>query len=76
MVASAVGGIPLQVIHKLTGMLAHSVEGTAYQIRFLLSNPAIARRLGENGHEHVKENFLITRNLKRYLLLFLTLGGS
>ncbi len=70
-VASAVGGIPSQVIHKVTGMLAHSVEGTAYQIRFLLSNPDFARKLGENGHEHVKENFLITHNLKRYLLLFL-----
>jgi trehalose synthase len=75
-IAGAVGGIPLQIIHKLTGVLAHSVEGTAYQIRFLLSNPAIAKRLGENGHEHVRENFLITSNLKRYLLLFLTLSGA
>jgi len=72
-VASAVGGIPLQVLHKHTGLLAHSVEGTAYQIRFLLSHPAIATRLGEHGHEHVKENFLITHNLKRYLVLFLIL---
>jgi trehalose synthase len=72
-VASAVGGIPIQVIHKHTGLLAHSVEGTAYQIRFLLSHPDIARRLGERGHEHVKENFLITNNLKRYLTLFLML---
>lgn len=72
-VASAVGGIPRQVIHKLTGMLVHSVEGCAYQIRFLLSNPEFARTLGEYGHEHVKENFLITGNLKRYLLLFLAL---
>jgi trehalose synthase len=71
-VASAVGGIPLQVIHKHTGLLARSVEGTAYQIRYLLSHPEIAAKLGENGHEHVKENFLITQNLKRYLLLFLT----
>ncbi|MGH9804992.1 MAG: glycosyltransferase [Candidatus Acidiferrales bacterium] len=72
-VASAVGGIPSQVIHKLTGMLVHSVEGCAYQIRYLLSNPAFARELGENGYEHVKENFLITSKLKRYLLLFLLL---
>lgn len=72
-VASAVGGIPNQVIHKHTGLLAHSVEGTAYQVRFLLSHPEIAARLGENGHAHVKENFLITQNLKRYLTLFLTL---
>lgn len=72
-VASAVGGIPTQVIHKHTGLLAHSVEGTAYQIRFLLSHPEIAARLGEQGHQHVKENFLITQNLKRYLTLFLIL---
>jgi trehalose synthase len=70
-VASAVGGIPLQVIHKHTGLLAHSVEGAAYQIRFLLSHPEIAKRLGEQGHEHVRENFLITGNLRRYLTLFL-----
>jgi len=72
-VASAVGGIPSQVIHKTTGMLVHSVEGAAYQIRFLLSNPGFARQLGENGYEHVKENFLLTHNIKRYLLLFLIL---
>jgi trehalose synthase len=75
-VASAVGGIPTQVIHKHTGLLAHSVEGTAYQIRFLFSNPAIAARLGEQGHEHVREHFLITSNAKRYLTLFLHLLGS
>ena len=74
-VASAVGGIPTQVIHKHTGMLAHSVEGTAYQIRFLLSHPEIAERLGEQGHEHVRENFLITGNVKRYLTLFLHSAG-
>ncbi len=72
-VASAVGGIPSQVIHKLTGMLVHSVEGCAYQIRYLLSNPEFAQQIANNGHEHVKENFLITSNLKRYLLLFLIL---
>ncbi len=73
-VASAVGGIPIQIIHKHTGLLAHSVEGTAYQIRFLLSHPEIATKLGEHGHQHVKENFLITQKLKRYLTLFLTLA--
>lgn len=75
-VASAVGGIPTQIIHNHTGLLSHSVEGTAYQIRFLLSHPQIAARLGERGHEHVKENFLITQNIKRYLTLFLSLGGA
>ncbi len=72
-VASAVGGIPLQVIHKHTGLLAHSVEGTAYQVRFLLSNPVLAAKLGQQGHEHVREHFLITSNAKRYLTLLLHL---
>jgi trehalose synthase len=75
-IASAVGGIPTQVIHKHTGLLAHSVEGTAYQIRFLLSHPEIAAKLGVHGHEHVKENFLITQKLKRYLTLFLALAKA
>lgn len=75
-VASAVGGIPIQIIHKHTGLLAHSVEGTAYQIRFLLSHPEIAAKLGERGHQHVKENFLITQKLKRYLTLFQILARS
>jgi len=75
-VASAVGGIPVQIIHKHTGLLAHSVEGTAYQIRFLLSHPEIAAKLGEHGHEHVKENFLITQKLKRYMTLFLAMARA
>jgi trehalose synthase len=49
------------------------VEGTAYQIRFLLANPVFAKTLGENGHQHVKEHFLLTQNLRRYLVLFLVL---
>jgi len=75
-VASAVGGIPIQVIHKHTGLLSHSVEGTAYQIRYLLSHPEIAAKLGAQGHQHVKENFLITEKLKRYLTLFLSLAHA
>jgi trehalose synthase len=75
-VASAVGGIPAQVIHKQTGLLSHSVEGAAYQIRFLMSHPEIAAKLGESGHQHVRENFLITQKLKRYLTLFLALSGG
>ena len=69
-IAGDVGGIPSQVIHKLTGVLVQSVEGCAYQIRYLLTHPEFAQQLGRNGHEHVKENFLITGNLKRWMLLF------
>lgn len=69
-IAGAVGGIPNQIIHKLTGILVHSVEGCAFQIRYLLTHPEFARSIGVNGHEHVKENFLMTTNVKRWLLLF------
>jgi trehalose synthase len=69
-IAGAVGGIPNQIIHKLTGVLVHSVEGCAFQIRYLLTHPEFARRIGASGREHVKENFLITTNVKRWLLLF------
>jgi glycosyltransferase involved in cell wall biosynthesis len=75
-VAYEVGGIPTQVIHKHTGLLAHDMEGRAYWIRFLLSNPAIAAKLGEQGHEHVREHFLIASNAKRYLTLFLHFRGN
>jgi len=75
-IAGAVGGIPTQVIHKLTGVLVHSVEGCAYQIRYLLTHPEYAGQLGKNGREHVKENFLMTTNVKRWLLLFQILLGT
>jgi trehalose synthase len=68
-IAGAVGGIPNQIIHKLTGALVHSVDGCAYQIRYLLTHPDFARQLGQNGHEHVKENFLMSTNVRRWLLL-------
>lgn len=72
-VASAVGGIPLQVKHRYSGLLVHSIEGCAYAVKQLLSNPGLAKRLGENGREHVRENFLLTRHLTDYLLTFLSL---
>jgi trehalose synthase len=75
-IAGAVGGIPTQVIPKLTGMLVHSIEGCAYQIRYLLTHSDFANQLGKNGQEHVKENFLMTTNLRRWLMLFRILSGT
>jgi trehalose synthase len=74
-IAGDVGGIPSQVIHKLTGMLVHSVEECADQIRYLLTHPPVAAELGKNGREHVKENFLMSSNAKRWMLLFHVLMG-
>jgi len=75
-VASAVGGIPLQVKHGYSGLLVHSVEGAAHAIKQLLHYPEYATRLGENGREHVRHNFLLTRHLREYVLMFLTVGSA
>lgn len=72
-IASAVGGIPLQIKHNITGILVHSIEGMAFQIRYLLKHPDVMEKLGEYGHEYVKQKFLLTRNLKDYLLLIIAL---
>lgn len=72
-IASAVGGIPLQIAHKHSGILTCSVAGTAHYLKELLSDPEYAIKLGENGREHVKNNFLITRHIKDYLSLFISL---
>ena len=74
-IASAVGGIPTQIIDKLTGVLVQSVEGCAYQIRYLLTHPEFAEQLGQNGKEHVKENFLMISDVRRWLVLFRVLLG-
>ena len=73
-VASAVGGIPLQITHKYSGLLSRTIEGTAIYVKQLLQNPEYAEQLGKNGHNHVKHNFLITRHLRDYILLFLKTG--
>lgn len=72
-VASNVGGIPLQITHKHSGLLCHSVDGAAFAIKQFLNSPEYAKKLGENGREHIKNNYLITRHLKDYLLLSLSL---
>jgi len=71
-IAGAVGGIPLQISHRYSGILTHSIDGTAHWIKQLINEPAYAARLGENGHEHILNNYLITRHIKDYLLLFLS----
>jgi trehalose synthase len=72
-VASAVGGIPLQIAHKYSGILTYSLEGTAYYLKQLLQEPEYASKLGANGQEHIRNNFLITRHIRDYLMLFLSL---
>jgi trehalose synthase len=72
-VASKVGGITLQIKHKYSGLLCHSIEGASFAIKQLLNSPEYAKKLGENGREHIRTNFLLTRHLRDYMLLFLSL---
>lgn len=75
-IGGATGGIPLQIIHGVTGFLVHSVEGAAFRIRQLLNNPEMAKKIGENAREHVRKNFLITRQVRDYLSIWYTLENK
>ena len=73
-VASAVGGIPRQIVHRFSGILTHTIEGTAYWVRQILQSPEYAAYLGKNGKEYIRQRFLITRHIRDYLLLILSLS--
>lgn len=70
-VASNVGGIPLQIIDGKTGFLVepNDIVGCAKRVVQILKDQELARELGENGHARVRENFLVTRSLLDYLNL-------
>lgn len=67
------GGIRMQVINWQTGFLVNTPEGAAYRIRYLLQNKKKLQEMGENGREHVREKFLLTRQLREYLTLIYSL---
>jgi len=68
-VASNIGGIPLQIIDGETGFLLQpdDIDGFAEKIILLLKDRKLAEHLGKKGKEHVRKNFLITRLLIDYL---------
>ena len=68
-VASNVGGIPFQVIDGKTGFLLQprDTQGFADRIIEILRNPDLAREMGKNAKEHIRENFLVTRLLADHL---------
>lgn len=75
-IGGAVGGIPLQIVHGVTGYLVRTVEGAAFRIRQLLNNPEMASAMGKNGKEYVRRNFLITRQIRDYLSLWVCLENK
>ncbi|MBI5025333.1 MAG: glycosyltransferase [Nitrospirae bacterium] len=75
-IGGATGGIPLQIVHGVTGFLVHSVEGAAFRIRQLLNNPEMAKRMGESAREYVRNNFLITRQIRDYLSVWYSIENK
>jgi len=65
-----VGGIPLQIINNKTGYIIRDRKDGVDKALRLLRDDSLRKRLGKNGHEHVKKNFLITRHLQDYINLF------
>ena len=75
-VGGAVGGIPLQIIDGQTGFLVTSPEECADRCLRLLRDAGLRERMGTAGREHVRENFLITRDLRDHLQLCAALSSG
>ena len=70
-VASNVGGIPIQIRDGKNGFLLkpNDNKGFADRIIHLLKNPKEKEKLGQKAKETVREKFLITRLLSDYLYM-------
>lgn len=68
-VASDVGGIPLQVIDEETGFLCDPEDYDCFARRVieLIEDETLREEIGQNGREHVKNNFLITRLMLEWI---------
>jgi len=73
-IGGACGGITLQVHDYHTGFLVHSPEGAAYRIQYLLRYAEKRQRMGRTGQEYVREHFLLTRQLRDYLAVLVSLS--
>jgi len=65
-----VGGIRYQIEDGVNGFLVSSVEEAAERIVRLINDPDLGRRLGERARETVRQNFLLSSYLEKYLDLF------
>ena len=69
-VGGRAGGITLQIREGFDGFLVDSVDECAARIIDLLADPVGADAMGSQGREHVRKNFLSTRELEDWLRLF------
>lgn len=68
-VATNVGGIPLQIRDDEDGFLVepYDTEQFANRIIKILQDPSIVQEMAKKGKERIRKNFLITRLLSDYL---------
>jgi trehalose synthase len=72
-VASAVGGIADQIEDGVSGVLMRDpadLDGFAVAVAALLRDPGRMARLGEGGHERVRDYFLGDRHLVQWVQAF------
>ena len=69
-VGGRAGGITLQIRDGYDGYLVDSIEECARRTIDLLADPVGADAMGAQGREHVRNNFLSTRELEDWLRLF------
>jgi trehalose synthase len=73
-VGGRAGGIKLQIRDGFDGYLVDSIEECAKRVIDFLSDPGGADEMVTQGREHVRQNFLSTRELSDWLRLFGTLA--
>ncbi len=69
-----VGGIRLQIDSGATGYLVDDVDECADAIRKIYADPSAAEAMGAAAKEHVRENFVMTVLVERWLALFADLA--
>ncbi len=67
------GGIRIQVVNHQTGFLVNTPEGAALRARYLLFHRDLLQEMGEKARSFVRENFLLTRHLREYLTIMVSL---
>jgi len=67
------GGIRIQVVNHQTGFLVNTPEGASLRARYLLFHRSLLHEMGEKARNFVQENFLLTRHLREYLTLMVSL---
>jgi len=69
-IAGKVGGLVAQITDGENGYLVNSVQETADRLVTLIKDPCLQDRMGINAKKTVRERFLLTTLLERYLDLF------